>query len=49
MLSRINGWSGLSRGTMMMNDIHGSYANNSLDDALARTYTTQQYQTTDWF
>jgi hypothetical protein len=33
----------------MMNYIHGSDADNSLDDGRARIYTTQQYQTTGWF
>jgi hypothetical protein len=41
----ISAYSGLSRGTPMMNYIHGSDADNSLDDGRARTYTTQQYQT----
>jgi hypothetical protein len=33
----------------MMNSIHGSDADNSLDDALAHTYITQQFHTIDWF
>jgi hypothetical protein len=46
---RINAHSGLSRGTPMMNSIHGSDADNSLDDALAHIYITQQFHTIDWF
>jgi hypothetical protein len=46
---RINASSGLSRGTPMMNSLHGSDADNSLDDALAHTYIIHQYQTIDWF